>query len=96
MFSASACLVLSSGLPAGLRTVDLVTFFGLLEDDELVRAIVHVSRCGAKRCQAWAGLVGKFLRSNPHYAFEMIRAIAAAREELFVRGWRPELGGRDQ
>lgn len=82
MLVASQDPFLSSELPAGLRTVDLLSFFTLLGNDRLVEAMVHVSRCGEKRCRAWTRVVSKFLRSNPYYPFEMLRAIVAVRDGL--------------
>ncbi|OFV84713.1 MAG: hypothetical protein A2W26_13615 [Acidobacteria bacterium RBG_16_64_8] len=84
MLIASENLILFSRLPGRERSVDLLSFFRLLKDDRLVRAFVHVGGCSTPRCRDWAETAGKFLRSNPYYPFEMLRALAAEREDP---GW---------
>jgi len=79
--------ILSAQFPGGRWdvAVDLDSFYRLLENDELVKAMVHVGNCMRPECSRLRTEVEGFLNWNRHYPFEILRALAGCRGELRKR-----------
>jgi len=60
---------------------NLIWFYErVLEDEAVVVAMVHVANCDNPECREVAPKLLKFLRSNPDYVFEILRALVACRD----------------